>query len=330
MNENSDNNHVKNLSPRSFKNLLGEGQLRLKGNCHCHSTYSDGKYPPGETVQRYRDAGYDFLYLTEHCDKLTFGKFPDFEKLDSADLRVMPGVEYRNNVKRYGHARQAFLLGLNTLEVSHWRPGLEQQPTIDAINESGGMAVLCCTRWDGRTAQDMLALKGVTGIEVFNATCENNVYKGNAVAHWDELLESGMRLFGLAVDDCHFSPWPDFALAWVVVCAAEKTSKAIQSALRAGSFYSSCGPTIEEWSRNGNTIKFRCSPVKIIVWNSITSYGHVFRDPSGGLISEVTLDLKDDLKERWLPDIPFVRFSCCDADGHWAWTNPHWLGGHGE
>tara|TARA_B100000809_G_scaffold165646_1_gene162923 strand:- start:4189 stop:4500 length:312 start_codon:yes stop_codon:yes gene_type:complete len=75
--------------------LFGGGRLRLRGNCHCHSTFSDGTYSAEETVARYRDAGYDFLYLTEHCAKLTYGKFPNFDALDSPDFKVLPGVEYR-------------------------------------------------------------------------------------------------------------------------------------------------------------------------------------------------------------------------------------------
>ena len=301
--------------------LLQGGTLQLKGNCHCHSTYSDGRYPPQETVQRYRDMGYDFLYLTEHCDKLPLGRFPDFEALDSSEFRVMPGVEYRNTTLRYGQRRTAFILGLNTLEIAHWKPGLDQQPTIDAINEDGGLTILCCTYWDGRTASDMVNLKNVTGIEIYNATCENSVFKGNAVMHWDELLESGMRVHGLAVDDCHFSVWPDFALAWIVVSVNENSPAAISNAIRNGHFYSSCGPTIDQWRLHDDKITFRCSPVKAIVWNSVGSRGKVFTDPSGGLITKATLDLKTDIR----PENPYIRFSCRDADGHWAWTNPFWL-----
>ena len=107
--------------------LLGKGKLRLKGNCHCHTTCSDGACSPKETVHKYRNAGYDFLYLTDHCDKLTNGKFPDFDSLDSPELRVMPGVEYRNTVIRHGQPRLIAIIGLNTLEMSHWKPGIDQQ-----------------------------------------------------------------------------------------------------------------------------------------------------------------------------------------------------------
>jgi hypothetical protein len=301
--------------------LLGEGKLRLKGNCHCHSTYSDGTKTPADTVDLYRNAGYDFLYLTEHCDKLTYDKFPDFNELDCEEIRVMPGVEYRNTTSRNDKSEMAMILGLNTLKLSHWKPGLDQQSTINAINDDGGMAILSCTYWDGRTANDMINLRGVAGIEIYNATCEGACSKGIAVMHWDELLESGMRLWGIALDDAHLTDWwPDFALGWIVVLADSKSPDAIKNAIRNGNFYSSCGPTIEHWTRQGTTVTFQCSPAKTISWNSIGPYGGVFRGKDGETLTQATLDLSE-LQEG----LPFVRFSCCDEQGRWAWTNPIWL-----
>jgi len=301
--------------------LLGGGRLRLRGNCHCHSTYSDGAHPPEQTVARYRDAKYDFLYLTEHCDKLTYGKFPDFQALDSADFRVLPGVEYRAETVRYGRPTEAMILGLNTLTSSQWKPGIGQQEMIEAINADGGIAILSCTYWDGRSVSDMVNLQGVAGIEIYNATCEGVVCKGYAVTHWDELLESGMRLYGLAVDDCHFNSWPDFALGWIVVYVDDRTPTALTEAIRTGKFYSSCGPAIEEWSLSGNKVTFRCSEVKAIACNGLTSSGRVVRAPPGETLTGCTFDLS----ERWASNLPWLRFSCCDPDGRWAWTNAFWL-----
>ena len=300
--------------------LLGGGRLRLRGNCHCHSTFSDGALSPEETVARYRDAGYDFLYLTEHSDYLTHGRFPDFNALDSSALRVLPGVEYRATTVRYGVSRRAYVLGLNTLQLSS-SPGTDQQTVIDAINADGGIAILCCTYWDGRTSSEMVDLRGVTGIEVYNATCQGAVCKGHAVTHWDELLESGMRLYGLAVDDCHFSAWPDFGLGWIVAATGEKTPEAISEAIRSGRFYSSCGPTIEEWSLQGSEIVFRCSDATVVACNGTASAGRVVRAPLGETLTECTFDLS----EKWASDLPWLRFSCRDPDGRWAWTNPIWL-----
>ena len=308
-------------TPAMSRSLLGDGSLRLRGNCHCHSSYSDGAYSPEETVARYRDAGYDFLFLTEHCDKLTYGQFPDFEALDSPSLRVLPGVEYRGVVARYGRQMQAMITGLNTLDLSFWKPAMDQQAIIDGIRADGGLALLSCTYWDGRTVGEMANLQGVTGIEIYNATCEGAVGKGNAVMHWDELLESGMHLWGLAVDDCHFAGWPDFGLGWIVACVQESSAAAITSAIRAGHFYSSCGPEIRDFQFQGGRATLRCSPVNTVVCNSVASAGYVVRAPAGESLTEWVLDLP----REWITDLPYFRLSCCDAEGRWAWTNPVWM-----
>jgi histidinol phosphatase-like PHP family hydrolase len=38
----------------------------LKGNIHTHSNRSDGAIDPADVCRRYREAGYDFLALTDH------------------------------------------------------------------------------------------------------------------------------------------------------------------------------------------------------------------------------------------------------------------------
>jgi len=38
-----------------------------RGNLHTHSTNSDGNLSPAETVAWYRDSGYDFVAMTDHC-----------------------------------------------------------------------------------------------------------------------------------------------------------------------------------------------------------------------------------------------------------------------
>jgi hypothetical protein len=37
-----------------------------RGNLHTHSTLSDGALPPERVIEVYRDAGYDFIELSEH------------------------------------------------------------------------------------------------------------------------------------------------------------------------------------------------------------------------------------------------------------------------
>lgn len=38
----------------------------FRGNLHTHTTLSDGRYTPERAAALYRDAGYDFIALTDH------------------------------------------------------------------------------------------------------------------------------------------------------------------------------------------------------------------------------------------------------------------------
>ena len=305
--------------------LLGGGRLRLKGSCHCHTNYSDGAHSPQETVARYRDAGYDFVYLTDHCDKLDNGRLPAFDALDSPDVRVLPGIEYRNMTVRRGQESEVHILGLDTVDLSHWRRGMGEQETIDFINGDGGFAVLAHPYWNARTIEDMAGLRGVGGLELFNSSIDAVNAKGLAVTHWEQALDTGMRVLGLAVDDLHCAPTrpTDFALGWIVVSVNEKTREAIVNAIRAGNFYSSCGPTIHEWSIQGDQMTLRCSEARTIAFNSNSTSGRVTRDPDGGVVTESKISLDWFLAETG--QNRYLRASCCDHQGRWAWTNPIWL-----
>ena len=40
----------------------------FKGNLHAHTTFSDGRRPIDEVIERYRELDYDFLAITDHAE----------------------------------------------------------------------------------------------------------------------------------------------------------------------------------------------------------------------------------------------------------------------
>ena len=70
------------------------------------------------------------------------------------------------------------------------------------------------------------------------------------------------------------------------------------------------------WTLDGDHMYFRWSPVNTITANCDGPYGAVFRGESGAPITEAHFEFD---RSR-----PFLRMSCCDAAGRWAWTNPVW------
>src|SRR5262249_53694301 len=58
-----------------------------KAQLHCHTTNSDGKFDPRGLLERYREAGYTFVVLTDH-ERLTV-----CDDLNDATFLAVPGVE---------------------------------------------------------------------------------------------------------------------------------------------------------------------------------------------------------------------------------------------
>lgn len=64
----------------------------LKGNLHAHTTFSDGRRPVHQVIERYRDLGYDFLAITDHDDRVDDDYWFNIPAGDDA-LLVLTGIE---------------------------------------------------------------------------------------------------------------------------------------------------------------------------------------------------------------------------------------------
>ena len=116
--------------------------------------------------------------------------------------------------------------------------------------EHGGVAYLAHPYWTGATPGTLELPENVAGIEVWNAGCELEVGRGLSSVHWDELLETGRRCFGLVTDDSHH-PGFDSGHGWTWLRVPERTREAVLAALAAGSFYGSSGPVLHDVAVDG-------------------------------------------------------------------------------
>ena len=64
----------------------------LKGNLHAHTTFSDGRRPVADVVERYRALDYDFLAITDHSDRIGDDYWFNIPSGDDRML-VLPGIE---------------------------------------------------------------------------------------------------------------------------------------------------------------------------------------------------------------------------------------------
>ena len=64
-----------------------------RGNIHTHSTLSDGALSPDKVVDAYKDAGYDFLMLSEHFVHQYDWPIADTRPMRSNRFTTIIGVE---------------------------------------------------------------------------------------------------------------------------------------------------------------------------------------------------------------------------------------------
>ena len=294
-----------------FDLFSDDGHVWLKGNTHTHTTCSDGTRSPEEAAQWYREAGYDFVFLTEHEDKLEDPQaLPDFAGLSTDDFLVLPGLELRLQMP---DDRSLHVVTLGVARTGAWQPTWTMRDAIEFALDEGGVPIIAHPYWSGMAHEHIADAHGAVAVEVFNTVTELVSSKGFARSYWDDLLRRGVPIHGVAADDTHWGvEHPDHGKGWIMVKAEQFSLDGILKALRTGCFYASCGPEFLDVSREGNEIVVYTSPVQRI--NFITDNGHssAVRATDGRLLTSA---------RRNLSCPKFLRIECVDAEGRFAWTN---------
>lgn len=82
-----------------------ELRRQLRGDCHCHSDWSDGGSPIDEMASAAKELGHDYMVLTDHSPRLTVARGLDRDRLlqqldvvekvneELAPFRILTGIE---------------------------------------------------------------------------------------------------------------------------------------------------------------------------------------------------------------------------------------------
>jgi len=296
-------------------NLYGEELNTYKANFHMHSTVSDGKLPLIDTVNLYRAEGYDILAATDHY------KTSRVSELDTGDLLLISGMEFHPLGPR---GINWHFVALNVPEDFQNPSELPYQEAIEAVRKAGGECIVAHPYWNGFTSADIMNVKNLIGLEVYNTdTCY--IGKGCSVQTWDELLNMAYHLTPLAVDDTH-NP-RDFFGGWTMICAKEKTPKAVMDALKSGSVYASQGPEFHKLSFEDNIFSVECSPCEEIIVMSNNSFGRC-GNMSGFEAKNPEERHKTQEMTSFETEIPhptsltYLRCQIKDKEGKYAWSSP--------
>jgi hypothetical protein len=297
----------------------GDG-VWLRCALHAHTTNSDGELSPEMLVRHYEWAGYDVLAITDHWVRTV--------EQSTRKLLVIPSTELNATCGPAGDDAHVLALGVEADPVppDSFAP---LQEVVDWIRDNGGLPYLAHTYWSGLRTDQWESCEGLLGLEVWNTGCELEVGRGDSSIHWDEALEGGAPLQGLATDDSHH-PGYDSGFAWTMVRAVDRSQEAVLDALRAGRFYGSTGPTIESVELDGNAVVVRTSPAQNVTLVTARHRGARanagrFGYPNGSTILERdSAGLITACRLEKPPLAPFGRVVVSDTRACRAWTNPLW------
>jgi predicted metal-dependent phosphoesterase TrpH len=287
----------------------------FKGNLHTHSTRSDGLIEPEEVCKRYRERGYDFLCLSDHF-------------LPAYDYPVVDTSAYRTNTFTTIHGAECHALATEGGE--HWHilaVGLpldfepnrqdETGPQLaQRCLDAGAFVVIPHPEWYGLTLADAHSIPGAYAVEVYNHTSQVKQARGGGAYYLDALLNTGRHINAVAADDAHWAVEGDqnhdaFG-GWVMVKSERNEPDALVAALKAGNYYSTQGPIIEDIRVADGKIDIACSAANQIV--------------VVGRNSKNQVTWGRDLTSAQFPLTKFAddwcRVMIVAADGKIAWSNP--------
>src|SRR5258706_5990683 len=214
---------IPTLAPRPT-GPLRSGPAWFTGGVHLHTRHSDGAFSTEEVCRRAREAGHDFVVITDHNNTT--------HQLDPVDVPGLLRLVGEEVTTPGGHA--------SVLGIGGWR----DQADFRLISGAGRIRDLV------RAANDRSALVAINhpradclgcawehnvsaGVAALEITAAGAAERAAPTAPWDSLLQRRRRIVGLGSSDWHRPDHP-IGTASVRVWAAELSEKAVLDSIRAG------------------------------------------------------------------------------------------------
>ncbi len=286
-----------------------------KGNVHTHSTASDGVLAPEAVCATYREAGYDFLALTDHF--MTKYGFPvvDTRPFRTRHFTTLLGAELHAPETSLGEIWHILAVGL-PLDFAPTPQG-ENGPALAArAAAAGAFVAIPHPAWYALSDADAASIGAAHAVEVYNHTSQLRTDRGDGTQFADRMLAAGRRVSLLAVDDAHFACMDAFG-GWLMVKAEANEPEALLAALKDGAFYSTQGPLIHDIAWGVDEVEVTCTAAASVMVLGRGSRA-AQRVAHGTTRARLPLDR--------LRDGGFARIVVADAAGRRAWGNPVFFG----
>jgi len=223
-----------------------------KGNVHIHSKDSDGGKSFEELAEMYANAGYSFLFRTDHwvCSNA-------LQEKDTYPVLWLDGVEI-DGIDFTGGRYHVVCLGV--LKGLPREEGFEA--CLQTARQQGALLILAHPHWSENSLEDALRWP-FDGVEIYNHTCHWLNGKGNGLVHWGAMLKKNPATLAFSVDDVHLRleniGWNG---GWIMVNAAGCSRQEILHAIHCGNYYSTCGPDFHAIEFDGQDLHIKTSPIR--------------------------------------------------------------------
>src|SRR5215210_6165753 len=244
------------------QSLLKDGEGRFfRGNLHCHSNRSDGLPEPEEVVGAYRDAGYDFICLSDHFEAEYGWRITDTRPLRDESFTTIVGAELSSAAWTQ---RDCYWVAAAGLPVDFEAPPADDHAeAIRRARDVGAFVVMLHPGLNNlplAAAERLPGLDAVQAVEIYNHHLASALpAQANGAYMLDGLLEGGRRLLVNAGDDAHFGHPKDRFGGWVEVHCEHLDPEALLDSMKAGRYYSTQGPSLHELLVDGDLLRVETS-----------------------------------------------------------------------
>ena len=298
----------------------------IRGDCHCHTTFSDGIGTVAEVASWKELAGLDFLFVTDH----------------GTVRQKRQCVKYRNMWWGQEPGTQFHHLGILGLDQKY---DVHRDLVRDYRNivELGGFPFIPhptgwfpVTRYNQKQIDALDLLGDDFTIEVINGA--NNIFDcyditdERSIALWDQHLSQGKTVRGMGNTDAHLPQ--AVGDVWNGVLLQRPSKKKVLEALWAGHFFASDAPFIHLSCGRavmGDTARKRKGSRVEVRYQCVDSVGlQLVRIVAGGKpVKEFhpTGDtvVKGSYGVKFKGGHSYIRVECLARDGRRAYTNPIYI-----
>jgi len=325
--------------------FVSRGDRQFKANLHAHTTLSDGNLTPEQSVQAYREHGYQILALTDHEAPYLHHCFTteDFLMLTGYEAYIRPSSECK--LDRFGPEihLNLFAKDPDNLTIIGYDPNFCKyipkeyadslprsrdlgsrrytpdfiQEFIDTAKQNGYLVSYNHPVWSMERVEDVLNLSGCFSVEVFNTgSAMISGYEEN-MALYDALLRRGKFWYLHGADDNHNvvpldDPLSDSFGSWTMVIAPELNYQTIIDALERGNFYATTGPEIYELQICNGRVTLECSAAVRVAMHMSPKHCRNVWNSDGSELYHAEFVIPE--------DAPYVYFTVWDKLGKKAHT----------